>query len=47
MAAVSRFCEVWIRNTISRVATLLLVLITNCQVSLKWNNGPVSAQTAT
>jgi hypothetical protein len=34
MAAVSRFCEVLIRDTISRVTTLLLVLITNCHVSL-------------
>jgi uncharacterized protein len=32
-AVLSRFCDVWIRNTIRNVMTLVSVFITNCQVS--------------
>jgi hypothetical protein len=34
----------WIRNTMRNVIMVVLVFITNCQVSLKANIGPVAAQ---
>src|SRR5690242_14245618 len=46
-AALSRFWLFWIRNTIRKVMIVVPVLITNCQVSPKWKNGPLAAQTAT
>ena len=33
IAAPSRFCEFWIRNTIRKVMIVVPVLITSCQVS--------------
>src|SRR5215218_9109406 len=45
MAAPSRFCVFWIRNTIRNVTIVVPVLITSCQVSLKAKRGPVTAQT--
>ena len=33
MAALSRFCEFWIRNTIRKVTIVVPVLMTSCQVS--------------
>ena len=47
IASVSRFWVCWIRNTIRNVTIVVEVLITSCQVSLKPNSGPVSAQTIT
>ncbi len=47
MAAVSRFWVFWIRNTIRKVTMVVEVLITSCQVSLKWNSGPEAAQIST
>src|SRR5688572_14560044 len=47
IAALSRFCEFWIRNTIRKVTMVVPVLITNCQVSDQWNSGPVTPQTST
>src|SRR5690349_12398117 len=44
MASVSRFCVFWIRNTIRNVTMVVPVLITSCQVSLKWKIGPITAQ---
>src|SRR3569832_358869 len=46
-AALSRFWVAWIRNTIRKVTMVVPVLITNCQVSLKPNRGPVTAQMTT
>ena len=43
MAAVSRFCVFWIRNTIRNVTMVVPVLMTSCQVSLKPNSGPVTS----
>src|SRR3954465_11073278 len=45
MAALSLVCEFWIRKTIKNVTMVVPVLMTNCQVSEKPNNGPVIAQT--
>src|SRR5437868_629 len=45
MAALSRFWEFWIRNTMRKVTIVVPVLMTSCQVSEKPNTGPVSAQT--
>src|SRR5215212_2752814 len=45
MAAPSRFCVFWIRNTIRKVTIVVPVLMTSCQVSEKPKNGPVTAQT--
>ena len=45
IAAVSRFCVFWIRNTMRNVMIVVPVLITSCHVSLKPNMGPVTAQT--
>ncbi len=45
IAALSRFCEFWIRNTIRKVTIVVPVLITSCQVSEKPNSGPLTAQT--
>ncbi|SIT45417.1 exported hypothetical protein [Paraburkholderia piptadeniae] len=47
IAAVSRFCVFWIRKTIRKVTIVVDVLITSCQVSLKWNIGPLTAHTMT
>ena len=33
------------RNTIRKVTMVVPVLMTSCQVSEKWNNGPVKPQT--
>src|SRR5262245_61062355 len=33
------------RNTIRNVTMVVLVLITSCQVSLKWKSGPLIPQT--
>ena len=35
------------RNTIKNVIMVVPVLMTSCQVSEKWNNGPVAPQTIT
>jgi uncharacterized membrane protein len=35
----------WVRNTMRNVMMVVLVFITNCQVSLNSNIGPVTAQT--
>ena len=43
-ASVSRFWVFWIRNTIRKVTIVVAVLITSCQVSLKPNSGPITAQ---
>src|SRR3989442_6057369 len=45
-ASESRFWVFWIRNTIRNVTIVVLVLMTSCQVSLKWKIGPVTAHTA-
>src|ERR1043165_9362543 len=45
MAALSRFCVFWIKKTIRKVTMVVAVLMTNCQVSLYPNRGPVSAHT--
>lgn len=42
--SVSRFWVFWMRNTIRNVTIVVVVLITNCQVSLKPNSGPVTSQ---
>ena len=44
-ASASRFCVLWIRNTIRKVTIVVPVLIMSCQVSLQWKIGPVTAQT--
>jgi hypothetical protein len=44
IAALSRFWEFWIRNTIRKVMMVVPVLMTNCHVSENPNNGPVTAQ---
>src|SRR5687767_3201904 len=43
IASESRFCVLWIRNTIRNVTIVVPVLITSCQVSLKPKTGPVTA----
>src|SRR5215217_4720300 len=43
MALASRFCVLWMRNTIRNVTMVVLVLMTSCQVSLKPKRGPVMA----
>jgi hypothetical protein len=43
MASESRFCVLWIKNTIKNVIMVVPVLITSCQVSLNPNSGPVTA----
>jgi hypothetical protein len=35
----------WIRNTIRNVMMVVLVFMTNCQVLLNLNSGPLVAQT--
>ena len=45
MATLSRFWVFWIRKTIRKVTMVVPVLMTSCQVSLKWKSGPVTAQT--
>ena len=45
IAAPSRFWLFWIRNTIRKVMMVVPVLMMSCQVSEKWNTGPVTAQT--
>jgi hypothetical protein len=47
IAAESRFCEFWIKNTIRNVTMVVPVLITSCHVSEKPKNGPEIAQTTT
>ena len=47
MAAESRFWEFWMRKTIRNVTIVVPVLITSCQVSENWKNGPVIAHTTT
>jgi len=44
MGSASRFCVLWIKKTIRKVRMVVPVLMTSCQVSEKWNSGPVSAQ---
>lgn len=44
-AALSRFWVFWIRNTMRNVTIVVPVLMTNCQVSVKPNSGPVPTQT--
>ena len=43
MAAPSRFCVFWIRNTIRKVTMVVLVLMISCHVSEKPKNGPLAA----
>src|SRR5690349_19856032 len=45
MALESRFWVFWIRKTIRKVMIVVPVLITSCQTSEKWKNGPLMAQT--
>jgi hypothetical protein len=47
MAALSRFCEFWIKNTIRKVTIVVPVLITSCHVSEKPKSGPLTAHTMT
>ena len=47
IAFASRFCVFWIRKTIRKVTIVVPVLMTSCQVSDQWKNGPVMAQIAT
>ena len=47
IAAESRFCEFWFRNTIRNVTMVVPVLITSCQVSENPKKGPEIAQTTT
>ena len=47
MAALSRFCEFWIRKTMRNVTIVVPVLITSCHVSEKPNSGPLTAQSRT
>jgi hypothetical protein len=44
MAAPSRFCVFWIRNTIRNVMIVVDVFTTSCHVSENPKNGPVAAQ---
>src|SRR4029453_7135446 len=44
IASESRFCVLWIRNTIKKVTIVVPVLMMSCHVSLKPNSGPVIAQ---
>src|SRR5262245_58757543 len=44
MASDSLLCDRWIRNTITKVMMVVLVLITSCQVSDQWANGPAASQ---
>jgi hypothetical protein len=37
----------WIKKTIRKVTIVVDVLITSCQVSLKWNIGPLMPHTTT
>ena len=46
IASESRFCVLWMRNTIRKVTIVVPVLMTSCQVSLKPKSGPVSAHSA-
>ena len=43
MATESRFCVFWMRKTMMKVTIVVVVLITNCHVSLNLNTGPVMA----
>ena len=45
--AVAIFWVFWIRNTIKKVTIVVPVLMTNCHVSEKPKNGPLTAQTIT
>src|SRR5271165_6411408 len=45
MAAASRFCAFWIKNTIRKVTMVVPVLMTSCHVSEKSKNGPLTAHT--
>ena len=47
IAAPSRFCVFWIRNTIRKVTIVEPVVMISCQVSEKPNSGPVTAHTTT
>ena len=47
MAAVSRFCVFWIRNTIRNVTMVVNVLMVSCQASLKPKSGPLIAHSTT
>src|ERR1035437_9477002 len=40
-AMVSRYCVFWIRNTISAVTIVVVVLMPSCQVLLNSKNGPL------
>jgi hypothetical protein len=44
IAALSRFCEFWIRKTIRKVTIVVPVLMTSCHVSENRKRGPVTAQ---
>jgi hypothetical protein len=44
-AAASRFWLFWIRNNISIATMFERVLMTSCQVSLQWKNGPLTSHT--
>src|SRR5690348_2981590 len=44
MASESLYCVFWIRKTIRKVIIVVAVFITNCQVLLNPNIGPVIAQ---
>src|SRR5437667_11041189 len=46
IASESRFCVLWMRNTIRNVITVVAVLMMSCQVSLKPKIGPVIAHAA-
>jgi hypothetical protein len=37
----------WIRNTTRNVTTVVAVFTTSCQVSEKWNRGPLASHTIT
>jgi len=43
IASESRFCVLWMRNTLRKVMIVVPVLTTSCQVSLKPKSGPVIA----
>src|SRR3989442_6787072 len=46
IASESRFCVLWMRNTMRNVITVVAVLMMSCQVSLKRKIGPVIAHAA-
>ena len=47
IAALSRFCEFWITNTIRNVTTLVQEFMTSCQVSEYAKIGPVRSHSTT